>query len=135
MSALDGHAFLVNLALTHEEALGRTKEALQGEGFGIATEVDMQATFREKLGVESPRYRILGACNPRLAMRALAAEPEMGLFLPCNVLVYERPDAPGCVVSLVDPVAMLGDISEPELRAVADAARAGLSRVAAALRT
>jgi uncharacterized protein (DUF302 family) len=133
MRALDSHAFRAELRSTHEEALRRTKEALRTEGFGVVTEVDMRATFQEKLGVAFPRYTILGACNPRLAIRALTAEPEMGLFLPCNVLVYERPDAPGCTVSLVDPVTMLGDIPEPELRAVAEAARAGLSRVAVAL--
>jgi uncharacterized protein (DUF302 family) len=134
MSPLDGHAFHAELRATHDAALSRTKEALRAEGFGVVTEVDLQATFREKLGVEFPRYTILGACDPRLANRALTADPEMGLFLPCNVLVYERPGADSCAVSLVDPVTMLGAISDPELQAVAGAARAGLSRVAAALR-
>jgi uncharacterized protein (DUF302 family) len=134
MNALDGHAFRAELDVTHDHALRRTTEALNAEGFGIVTQIDMQATFREKLGVEFPRYVIMGACNPGFANRALTADPEMGLFLPCNVLVYERADGAGCVVSLVDPVAMLGEVARPELQAVAEEARNALSRVAKALR-
>jgi uncharacterized protein (DUF302 family) len=132
--ALEDHAFHVELDLDHEAALARTRDALKAEGFGVITEVDMSATFREKLGVEFRRYTILGACNPTFAIRALSADPEMGIFLPCNVIVYETTDGSGSMVSLVDPVAMLGGITEPTLHEVAGEVGGRLSRVAEALR-
>jgi uncharacterized protein (DUF302 family) len=132
--ALEDHAFHAELELDHEAAVARTRDALKAEGFGVITEIDMSATFREKLGIEFRRYTILGACNPGFAIRALSADPEMGLFLPCNVIVYETADGSGSMVSLVDPVAMLGDVSDPVLREVAGEVHGSLSLVAEALR-
>ncbi len=134
-SALEHHAFRVELDGDYDSAMGRAKEALKSEGFGVISEIDVQATLREKLGVEFRRYAILGACNPLLAHRALSSDPEVGLLLPCNVIVYERHGGAGCIVSLVDPISMLGGVTEPELQAVASEAHARLSRVADALRT
>jgi uncharacterized protein (DUF302 family) len=132
--ALVDHAFQVELDLDYEATLARTRDALKAEGFGVITEIDMRATFRDKLGVEFRRYTILGACNPAFAIRALSADPESGLFLPCNVIVYETADGSGSLVSLVDPVAMLGDVSDPLLHEVAGEVRGRLSLVAEALR-
>ena len=134
MNGSDDHAFHAQLHASHEEAVARTKEALRAEGFGVLTEIDVQATLKEKLGRDIAGYTILGACNPPLAHRALQVDPEVGLLLPCNVIVYERAGTEGIVVSLVDPVSMLAAISEPQLQAVAEEARAKLARVADALR-
>jgi uncharacterized protein (DUF302 family) len=134
-SSLDDYAFRVELDADYETAMLRARDALKGEGFGIISEIDVQATLKEKIGVDFRRYSILGACNPVLANRALSAEPEVGLLLPCNVIVYDRADGDGSVVSLVDPLSMLGGVMQPELQAVAAEAHARLSRVAEALRT
>lgn len=133
-SSLDDYAFRVELDADYETAMARARDALKDEGFGIISEIDVQATLKEKIGVDFRRYAILGACNPVLANRALSAEPEVGLLLPCNVIVYERAAGAGSIVSLVDPLSMLGGIGEPELQAVAAEAHARLSRVAEALR-
>jgi uncharacterized protein (DUF302 family) len=132
--ALADHAFHVELDLDYEAALARTRDALKAEGFGVITEIDMRSTFQEKLGVEFRRYTILGACNPGFAIRALTADPEMGLLLPCNVIVYETADEGGSMVSLVDPLAMLGDVSDAALHEVAGEVHGRLSLVAEALR-
>jgi uncharacterized protein (DUF302 family) len=91
------------LSCGYEEALARLPEALKGEGFGVLTEIDVKETLKKKLDVDFRRYKILGACNPPLAHRALQTELEIGLFLPCNVIVYEN-DAGKAVVSAVDPM-------------------------------
>jgi uncharacterized protein (DUF302 family) len=134
-NALDEYAFRVELDADYEAALARAREALKVEGFGVISEIDIKATLKEKIGVDFRRYTILGACNPVLANRALSAEPEVGLLLPCNVIVYERTDGSGSIISLVDPISMLGDIPDPALGAVAEEAHARLSRVAEALRS
>ena len=91
----------------YDEAVERATELLADEGFGVLTEIDVAATLKKKLDVDIKRYVILGACNPPLAHQALNAEPDIGLLLPCNVIVYE--DGPGSsVISVVDPGAMLG---------------------------
>jgi uncharacterized protein (DUF302 family) len=131
----DEYAFRVDLDVDHPEALRLTKEALRTEGFGVLTEIDVQATLKEKLGVEFRSYTILGACNPPLAHRALGADPEVGLLLPCNVIVYDRGAGAGSLVSLVDPISMLGDVTDPELQSVAQEAHARLARVAEVLRS
>jgi uncharacterized protein (DUF302 family) len=123
----------VRLNTTYEVALGRVTEALKAEGFGVLTEIDVQATLKQKLGVDFRPYKILGACNPPLAYRALTLAPEVGLLLPCNVTVSLVED--GLIeVSLVDPLGMMGAVANPDLEPIALEARARLERVAAALK-
>ena len=120
------------LNLPYEQALQKTTDALKAEGFGVLTEIDVQATLKQKLDVDFRKYRILGACNPTLAHQALTNELEIGLLLPCNVIVYE--DDGGSVVSIVDPIAMLNVTENPALESVAREARSRLERVITALR-
>jgi uncharacterized protein (DUF302 family) len=106
-------------SLPFAEAVARVRETLKEEGFGVLTEIDVQATLKEKLDEEMPPYLILGACNPPYAHRALGMEPELGALLPCNVAVYV--DADGTTrVSGVDPVAMLGIVGRTDLEPIAD---------------
>jgi uncharacterized protein (DUF302 family) len=125
------YGFGARVALPFEQALETATALLKGEGFGVLTEIDVQKTLREKIGAEFRRYRILGACNPHLAHRAFQAELEIGLLLPCNVVVYEEAD--GATVSIMDPGAALGFVGNPALGPVAEDARARLQRVAARL--
>ena len=104
---------------------------LKQEGFGVLTEIDVKATLKKKLDVDFRKYVILGACNPPLAHQALTAELEIGLLLPCNVIVYEVNG--GSVVSIVDPISMLDVVANPDIQPVADEARTRLGRVAKAL--
>jgi uncharacterized protein (DUF302 family) len=123
----------VNMHVDYESALARTIEALKAEGFGILTEIDVKETFKRKLGVNLPSYKILGACNPPLAYRALTAAPEVGLLLPCNVTVRQLEN--GVVeVAMIDPLMMLGVINNPALKPIADEARTRLEGVAQALK-
>ena len=117
----------------YEQAVAQVTAALKAEGFGVLTTIDVQATLKQKLDVDFRRYVILGACNPPLAHRALSTELEIGLLLPCNVIVYEADDGAGSVVSIVDPHTMLGTGINPSLAPVADEAAARLRRVLAAL--
>jgi uncharacterized protein (DUF302 family) len=122
----------VRLKTDFEAAVRKTTEALQAEGFGVLTQIDVAQTLKQKLGLDFDPYRILGACNPSLAHRALTAAPEVGLLLPCNVVV--RQIEPGVAeVSIVDPLAMMSIVNKPGVREVADEARARLDRVAEAL--
>ena len=127
------YAFTVHLDAPYEEARTMTEAALKEQGFGVITEIDMRQTFKQKLDAEFRQYAILGACNPNLAIRALTAEPQVGLLLPCNVIVYEDEDGNGTTISVVDPLGMLGDIDIHELKAVADDAHQRLAKVAEAL--
>jgi uncharacterized protein (DUF302 family) len=111
-----------------DEAVRKTTEALKTEGFGVLTTIDVQATMKAKLGIDQPPYIILGACNPHLAHRALLAEPELGLLLPCNVIVYAEQDGTSRV-SIVDPIQMMGMVHNEELTAVAAEAETRLRRV------
>jgi uncharacterized protein (DUF302 family) len=114
------------------EAVAAVTTALKEEGFGVLTQIDVQATMRAKLGVETKPYMILGACNPSLAHQALQIEPELGLLLPCNVIVYDNGDET-TTVSVVDPIQMLGVVENPSLQPVAEEAERRLRRVVANL--
>lgn len=124
--------FNVKLKESFDEAVVRVVEALKKEGFGVLSDLDIQAAMKEKLGAEIPRYRILGACNPPLALKALTAEPDIGLLLPCNVVVRED-DRGAVTVALVDPQAMMKLAAGAAVQEVADDAAARLRRVRDAL--
>ncbi len=125
------YGFGTPVALGFDAALERTIELLKDEGFGVLTTIDVQRTLKEKLDVGFRRYTILGACNPPLAHRAFEAELEIGLLLPCNVVVYE--DGARSVVAFMDPGAALGVVGNPGLEPVAREARERLLRVAGRL--
>lgn len=128
--------FEVELKLPFDEAVARTRDVLKSEGFGILTEIDLRAAFREKLGKEFRPYVILGACNPPLAFAAVNADPAVGLLLPCNVTVESAPGG-STVVRLTDPEALLGGFatgSSAELAAVARDARERMLRATDALK-
>lgn len=113
--------------LSFDEAIVKTTAALKAEGFGILSDIDVQQAMKQKLGQDMQPYRILGACNPPLAHRALTAVPDIGLLLPCNVIVRE--EAPGrVVVGFLDPQIMVNLVGRPEVQAVADAAQQHLRR-------
>jgi uncharacterized protein (DUF302 family) len=118
------------VTLGFDEAERRITEGLAKVGFGILTEIDVQATMKKKLGLEMPRYRILGACNPQFASMAIAAEPEIGALLPCNAVVRE--DAAGRVrVELMDPNAVLRLVDKPEVTVLAAEVRQRLEQALA----
>jgi uncharacterized protein (DUF302 family) len=124
---------VVRLNKNYDEALNHVVAALKTEGFGVLTEIDVKDTLKKKLDVDFRPYKILGACNPPLAYRALSAAPEAGLLLPCNVTVSFVEDNV-TEVSIVDPLSMLGIVQHPDLEPVAQEARTRLERVAAALK-
>jgi len=121
----------VKLHTDYDTALQQVTDALKAEGFGVLTEIDVKATLKKKLDVDFRPYKILGACNPPLAYRALSTAPEVGLLLPCNVTVAQADD--GVEVSLIDPIGMLGFVAHPDLEPIAEEARQRLARVAQAL--
>ena len=116
------------LDLGFDETLARLPEALKVEGFGILTEIDVQATLKKKLDVDFRRYRILGACNPPFAHRALQHSLDVGMLLPCNVIVYEADDR-RTVVSAVDPMQTLAAQGDPAIRPLAAEVQQKLRRV------
>jgi len=121
----------IRLSVPYEKALDMAKAALKAESFGVLTEIDVKETLKAKIGVDFRKYDILGACNPSIAFMGLQRHLELGLLLPCNVIVYEEGD--GSVVSIQDPGEMLGVAKNPELEEVATIARGHLERVIAAL--
>lgn len=126
------YGFGTQLDLPFDQAVERVTEALKAEGFGVLTTIDVRKTLKDKIDVDFEPYVILGACNPKLAHRALTAEHELGLLLPCNVIVHEHNG--GSAVSIVDPAQMLGVVGDnAELNAVAAEAAEKLRRVVTAL--
>jgi len=117
------------VALPFEQALAKTREALSVEGFGILSEIDVRATLQKKLQVEFRPYTILGACNPPLAHKALTAERDIGVLLPCNVVVYEDDDPGESVIAAVDPEVSLGRVGNTELAPLAKEVKQRLGRV------
>jgi uncharacterized protein (DUF302 family) len=110
-----------------DDAIIRVTEALKKEGFGVLTDIDVSATLKKKIDVDFRPYRILGACNPRLAHGALSVEDKIGVMLPCNVIVQQTEQ--GVEVAAVDPVASLGRVGAPALDEAAKTVRAALARV------
>jgi len=131
------YGFGKTVAAPFEQTIQRVTEALKGEGFGVLTTIDVQATLKAKLNAEVAPYTILGACNPQLAHQALGIEPEVGLLLPCNVVVrQEQADASGATqtrVEIADPQALLGVVNNAAMTQLAQEARARLQRALAAL--
>ncbi len=110
-----------------DEVLAKVPDALKTEGFGVLTEIDVQATLKKKLDVDFRRYRILGACNPPFAYQALSHSLDIGMLLPCNVIVYETDDG-RTVVSAVDPVQTMAAQADPAVRPIAEQVQAKLRR-------
>ena len=119
----------VTVPLSYDQAVEKTREELAKEGFGVLTEIDVKATLKKKLDVEFRPYIILGACNPPIAHQALSTETDLGLLLPCNVIVYDS-DKPGkSVVAAIDPVEQLKLTGNPAIEPFAQEVRARLERV------
>ena len=120
------------LPINFDEAIVRTIDALKKEDFGVLTEIDVSATLKKKLGIEFPRYRILGACNPALAYEALQLENKVGTMLPCNVVVRDAGNGQ-TEIAAIDPVASMQAIDNPALKKAAQQVRSKLERVVAQL--
>jgi uncharacterized protein (DUF302 family) len=123
--------FKSRLKMPYEEAIVKVADALKTEGFGVLTSIDVKETMKKRLDVDFRKYSILGVCNPPLAHKALSTCIDVGLLLPCTVIVYEEGD--GAVVNILDPLAMSDLIPEPELQTTMGEARSRLQRVAEAL--
>jgi uncharacterized protein (DUF302 family) len=128
---MSDHGSWKQLQSTYDEALALLPGALAAEGFGIITQIDMKETFKNKLGIDFRRYKILGACNPKLASEALAHDPRLGVLLPCNVVLYET-DEGKAVLGAIDPMSSLG-ASDPGLVPLAELVRGKLERTLAAV--
>ncbi len=126
--------FKTKLKLPYNKAIEATKAALAEEGFGVLTEIDVKETLKKKLDVDFRPYTILGACNPPLAHRALQAEEQIGLMLPCNVVVQESADG-GSIVAALDPLVAMQSVGNPELEPTAKEVTDKLRRVVGALET
>ncbi len=128
------YSFSTTLTGNLEAIEERVVDALKAEGFGILTEIDVQATLKAKLGIDRLAYRILGACNPPMAHKAIDAEPDIGLLLPCNVVLREE-ESGEITVSFMDPVAVLQLVDRPEVKELANEVKQRLQRVEKALHT
>lgn len=133
MSAEIAYGLKTTVSSSYEDAITQVTAALKEEGFGILTEIDVQATLKKKLDVDTRRYVILGACNPNLAHKAMQVEPDIGLLLPCNVIVYESEDARKTVVAIFDPNLMMQITGNDILDAISCDARERLERVITSL--
>jgi uncharacterized protein (DUF302 family) len=126
------YAFKSTLQIPYEEAIQKVTDELKKEGFGVLTEIDVKETMKKKLDVDFRKYKILGACNPPNAFKALQAETDIGLMLPCNVVVYEV-EKGKTIVAAVDPVASMMAIDNPALAQISGDIRTKLQRVIHAL--
>jgi uncharacterized protein (DUF302 family) len=126
------YGYSKTLNVPYEDALVRVTEELKKEGFGVITEIDVKETFKKKLGMDFKKYKILGACNPNIAYRALNQETELGLFLPCNVIVYENEQG-RTVVTAINPIVALSRIENPQLEPIAQEVSGRLQKVIAAI--
>ena len=122
------YGFKIQIKDSFGNAVQRVTDALKTEGFGVLTDIDVQATMKAKLGIDGKPYRILGACNPPLAHKAISADPDIGLLLPCNVVVREEPDG-GINIGFMDPIAVLKLTDNPQIGEIAKDVRARLERV------
>jgi uncharacterized protein (DUF302 family) len=128
MEKIKKYAFTTVLDTSYEEAVSKITDALKEEGFGVLTEIDVKATLKKKLGLDFRKYVILGACNPPYAHRTLQADLDVGLLLPCNVIVYETDDKKA-YISAINPVSALEVIKNEELRKIAEEVSEKLKRV------
>ena len=121
------YGFVKKLDLALDDALIKVRDELKKEGFGILTTIDVQQKFKEKLGIDFPKYMILGACNPPLAHKAISAEWDIGLLLPCNVTVYEKDDS--VYVGIMKPTQAMASVQNDDLRNIAQEVETKLKRV------
>jgi uncharacterized protein (DUF302 family) len=125
------YGFSKTVDMPYEEAVEKVTAELKMEGFGVLTSIDVQETLKTKLGVDFKKYVILGACNPPFAHKALLAEEEIGLLLPCNVIVYEKEDK--SVVAAFDPMSMMSLVEKEQIRPIAEEVKRRLERAIAAV--
>ena len=128
MKTVKAYAYQAVLDATFEEALSRVTEALKSEGFGVLTEIDVKAVLRKKLDQDFRKYVILGACNPPFAHQSLQADLDVGLLLPCNVILYETDDRKTCIAA-INPVSALQVIKNENLQSIAEQVSVKLSKV------
>ena len=126
------YSFNKTVDMSFEDAVDKAVEELKKEGFGVLTDIDVQTTLKKKLDVDFRKYRILGACNPPFAYKALQAESRIGTMLPCNVIVQETDDGK-VEVSAIDPIASMQTIENPDLKDIADQIQAKLKKVVESL--